>query len=331
LNRRNSPVCGLPSGILMDEFAVESINLTKTFDSFVAVDSVSFRVRKGEIFGMLGPNGSGKSTTIRMLCGLLDPTSGTARIAGADVCKEPECVKEHIGYMSQKFSLYQDLTAAENLRFYAGAYGIPREAQAERIAEIIELTGLRGKEKVLARDLPTGYRQRLAVGAAILHRPEIVFLDEPTSGADPVSRRRFWDLIYDVTTRGATVIVTTHYMDEAERCDAVLLLSRGKVIACGTTTELKKNIKGKILSIETNRPTESLEVVSSLSGVQDVALYGRSIHALTQEPETVSKAAERELRQRGLEVARIRKVAPTLEDVFVTLIGGREYERGHLE
>ena len=315
----------------MDEYAVESINLTKTFDSFVAVDSVSFKVRKGEIFGMLGPNGSGKSTTIRMLCGLQDPTSGTARIAGADVCKEPECVKEHIGYMSQKFSLYTDLTAAENLRFYAGAYAIPREVQAERIAEIIELTGLRGREKTLARDLPTGYRQRLAVGAAILHQPEIIFLDEPTSGADPVSRRRFWDLIYDVTTRGATVIVTTHYMDEAERCDTVLLLSGGKVIACGSPAELKREIKGKILSIETNRPTQALEIASDLAGVQDVALYGRAIHILTQDPDAVSEAAERELRQSGLEVARIWEVAPTLEDVFVTMIGGREYEKGQIE
>ena len=315
----------------MDEYAVESINLTKTFDSFVAVDSVSFKVRKGEIFGMLGPNGSGKSTTIRMLCGLLDPTSGAAKVAGADVCKEPECVKEHIGYMSQKFSLYTDLTAAENLRFYAGAYAIPRDAQAERIAEIIELTGLQGREKTLARDLPTGYRQRLAVGAAILHRPEIIFLDEPTSGADPVSRRRFWDLIYDVTTRGATVIVTTHYMDEAERCDTVLLLSGGKVIACGSPAELKKEVKGKILSIETNRPTQALEITSALPGVQDVALYGRAIHILTQDPDAVSEAAERELRQSGLEVARIWEVAPTLEDVFVTMIGGHEYEKGQLE
>lgn len=316
----------------MDEYAVESINLTKKFDSFVAVDSVSFEVREGEIFGMLGPNGSGKSTTIRMLCGLMDPTSGTAKVAGRDVREDPEYIKQRIGYMSQKFSLYTDLTAEENLRFYAGVYGVPRESRKQRIAEIVELTGLRGRERTLARDLPTGYRQRLALGSAIIHQPRIIFLDEPTSGADPVSRRRFWDLIYGVTAQGATVMLTTHDMDEAERCDTVLLLSAGKVVACGTPTELKKErIRGRILSIDTNRPAECLAAVSELPGVTDVALYGRSVHVLTQDPETVRRLAEQELCGKGMEVAGIREVPPTLEDVFVSLIGREEYERGQIE
>ena len=316
----------------MDEYAVESINLTKTFDSFVAVDSVSFRVRKGEIFGMLGPNGSGKSTTIRMLCGLMDPTSGTAKVAGRDVRADPEYVKANIGYMSQKFSLYVDLTAEENLRFFAGVYGVPKEVREQRIAEIIEVAGLRGRERTLAGDLPTGFRQRLALGSAIVHRPRIIFLDEPTSGADPVSRRRFWDLIYDMTAQGATVMVTTHYMDEAERCDTVLLLSGGKVIACGTPAELKRDkIRGKILSVETSHPARCLEVVSDLPGVQEVALYGRSIHVLTQDPEALSTLAEKELCGKDVEVGAIREVTPTLEDVFVSLIGGQAFEGGQLE
>ena len=316
----------------MDEFAVESINLTKKFGDFVAVDHVSFTVRKGEIFGMLGPNGSGKSTTIRMLCGLLDPTSGTARVAGVDVCEDPDGVKARIGYMSQKFSLYSDLTSVENLRFFAGIYGVPRGERDARIAEIIEMTGLEGRERTLAEDLSTGYRQRLALGCAIVHDPKIIFLDEPTSGSDPVSRRRFWDLIYDVTEAGATVIVTTHYMDEAERADTVVLLSGGRIIAYGTPAELKQDkIQGKILSVETNMPTESLEIVANLPGADDVALYGRSIHVATQDPDRVRLEAERALHTNGMRIVGIEEVAPTLEDVFVSLIGGEEYRRGELE
>lgn len=316
----------------MDECAVESIDLTKKFGEFTAVDAISFKVRKGEIFGMLGPNGSGKSTTIRMLCGLMDATSGSAMVAGVDVAKCTDYVKAHIGYMSQKFSLYMDLTTEENLRFYAGVYSIPRVVRDVRIAEIIDMTGLHGFEKTLTKDMSTGYRQRLALGSAIIHEPEIIFLDEPTSGSDPLSRRRFWDLIYDVTSRGATVIVTTHYMDEAERCDSLILMSGGKIIANGTPTQLKREkIKGTILSIDTNRPTESLEVVSALPGVKDVALYGRSIHVLTTEPDQLTRSAEKALAEKGMSIQKIAPVQPTLEDVFVTLIGGQEYRRGPIE
>jgi ABC-2 type transport system ATP-binding protein len=259
----------------LNDFAVECRELTKRFGTFTAVDHISFTVKPGEIFGMLGPNGSGKSTTIRMLCGIMDPTSGTATVAGKDIRREPDAVKERIGYMSQKFSLYPDLTTFENLRFYAGVYGIPKELQAERIAEIISSTGLSGQENILAGSLSTGVRQRLALGSAIIHSPKIIFLDEPTSGADPVSRRRFWNLIYDMTDLGATVIVTTHYMDEAERCDSVLLIENGRIIACGTPVELKtQKISGQILSVETCQPTETMEIAMHLPGVEDVALYG---------------------------------------------------------
>lgn len=309
----------------MDGYAVESIELTKKFGEFKAVDALSFQVKKGEIFGMLGPNGSGKSTTIRMLCGLMDPTSGTARVAGADVCSDPEYVKAHIGYMSQKFSLYMDLTTYENLRFFAGIYGIPRSEQSARISEIVGMTGLDGYENTLTMEMSTGFRQRLALGSAIIHKPEIIFLDEPTSGSDPVSRRRFWDLIYDVTAQGATVIVTTHYMDEAERCDTLILMNGGRIIASGTPAQLKREkIKGTILSIDTNRPTEALEIVTNLTGVQDVALYGKSIHALTSNPDTTTPLIRESLERKGMSVGQIVPVEPTLEDVFVTLIGGHE-------
>ena len=317
---------------MSDEYAIESLNLTKKFGDFVAVNSVSFKVKRGQIFGMLGPNGSGKSTTIRMLCGILDPTSGTAKVAGVDVRENPELVKANIGYMSQRFSLYTDLTAEENLRFYAGVYGVPKEERDQRIAQTIEMAGLRGKERVLTGELSTGIRQRLALGSAIIHQPKIIFLDEPTSGADPVSRRRFWDLIYDLTAHGATVMLTTHYMDEAERCDTVLLISRGSVIALGTPAELKREkVQGKILSVETDQPTEALDIVSAIPGVQDVALYGRSIHAVTSDPDALTRLAREQLGRRNVEVREISEVTPTLEDVFVSLIGGQEFERGQVE
>lgn len=318
--------------LLSDECAVESIELTKQFGNFVAVNNLSFKVSKGEIFGMLGPNGSGKSTTIRMLCGLLDPTSGTAYVAGIDVRKDPEYVKSHIGYMSQKFSLYTDLTAEENLRFYAGVYGIQKKEQPKRIAEMIEHAGLQGTEKVLAADLSTGFRQRLALGSAIIHRPQIVFLDEPTSGSDPVSRRRFWDLIYDVTEQGSTVIVTTHYMDEAERCDTVMLMSGGKLIAIGTPPQLKREtIKGSILSISTDKPTEALGIIQSLPDVNDTALYGRSIHAVTTRPEALIERIGEDIPKHGIKILSVQKITPNLEDVFVSLLGHRVNEEGDAE
>jgi len=222
--------------------SVELVQLTKRFGDYVAVDQVTLEVSKGEIFGFLGPNGAGKSTTIRILCGLLAPSSGTASVAGFDVASEPEKVHESIGYMSQKFSLYDDLTIEENIDFFSGIYGVPREKRADRKRYAIEMAGLQGSESLLTRTLPGGLKQRLALGCAILHKPPIVFLDEPTSGVDPIARRAFWDLIYRLSEAGQTVFVTTHYMDEAEYCHRLALMYKGKMISLGTPAEMKRSM-----------------------------------------------------------------------------------------
>jgi len=223
----------------MSGFSIEVSGLTKKFGTFVAVDSVSFQVARGEIFGFLGANGAGKSTTIRMLCGLLNPTSGEAIVGGFSVRTQPEKVKEHIGYMSQKFSLYDDLTAVENIRFFGGIYGLGRSRIRTRLPWILEMAGLRGREHSQTKELAGGWKQRLALGCALIHEPEIVFLDEPTGGVDPVSRRRFWDLIYGLSVRGVTVFVTTHYLDEAEYCHRIMLMHAGEIVAGGSPRELK--------------------------------------------------------------------------------------------
>lgn len=222
-----------------NDYAVVVENLEKRFGSFVAVDRISFQVDRGEVFGFLGPNGAGKSTTIRMLCGILAPTAGRGTVAGFDIRTQPEQIKAHIGYMSQKFSLYQDLTVEENIDFYSGIYCIPREKKRERKEWVIEMSGLAEHRHHLTSILSGGWKQRLALGCAILHEPPIIFLDEPTSGVDPISRRQFWDLIYDLSSRGVTVFVTTHYMDEAEYCNRLGLIYRGELIALGTPHELK--------------------------------------------------------------------------------------------
>src|SRR5208337_1077181 len=231
--------------------SVEVEDLVKRFGSFTAVNHVTFQARTGEVFGFLGPNGSGKSTTIRILCGLLQPTSGLARVSGIDVAKNPEVVRKNIGYMSQKFSLYNDLTVVENLRFFAGLYSVPFTVLPERMAWALHMAGLEGREQTPTRDLAVGWKQRLALGCAVLHRPPIVFLDEPTSGVDPVSRRKFWELIQEMVGEGTTVFVTTHYMDEAEYCNRLVLIDRGRIVAMGTPTELKtRSMKGELLLVE---------------------------------------------------------------------------------
>jgi len=232
------------------ELAIEVKSLSKRFGDFVAVDAVSFEVERGRIFGFLGANGAGKSTTIRMLCGLLDPTSGTATVGGYDIRREPERVKRVIGYMSQKFSLYEDLTVVENIRFFGGAYGLAKKAVDARLAWVLEMAGLAGRERSLTRTLSVGWKQRLALGCAILHEPQIVFLDEPTGGVDPASRRRFWELINDLSERGITVFVTTHYLDEAEYCNDIRLIHAGRIVAGGSPGELKtKVIRNPILEV----------------------------------------------------------------------------------
>src|SRR5208337_8350 len=256
----------------LNGYSVEVENLVKRFGDFTAVDRISFQTRTGEVFGFLGPNGSGKSTTIRILCGLLRPSSGRAIVAGYDVVESPELIRRNIGYMSQKFSLYADLTVLENLRFYAGMYGVPAAELRGRIDWALEMAGLRGRESNLTGTLSGGWKQRLALGCAVLHRPPIVFLDEPTSGVDPVSRRQFWDLIQQMVGEGVTVFVTTHYMDEAEYCNRLVLIDRGRIVAMGTPTELKtRSMKGQILLVECEPLGPGLEALSQAPGVLDAA------------------------------------------------------------
>lgn len=306
------------------EIAIEVINLTKRFGSFTAVDSINFQVRQGEIFGFLGPNGAGKSTTIRMLCGILKPTEGTGTIAVYDISKHQEEIKKQIGYMSQRFSLYEDLTVAENINFYGGIYGLKSDKLKERRAYIINMAGLAGREKSLVAELSAGWKQRLALGCAIIHQPKILFLDEPTSGVDPISRRNFWDLIYQVASEGATVLVTTHYMDEAEHCDRLSLIYRGKLIAIGTPDELKGSYSGELLEVECDPLMEGLEVLSKNSLIHDLALFGASLHLTVSDSQAAVPEIKNALNQASIRVARIEQVQPSLEDVFVSLIESQE-------
>ncbi len=303
------------------DLAVKVENLERRFGDFVAVDRVSFAVSRGEIFGFLGPNGAGKSTTIRMLTGLLTPTGGTGRVGGYDIRKEGEAIKGIIGYMSQKFSLYEDLTVEENLDFYGGIYRIPGEKKAARKAWALQMAGLIGREGSLTRELAGGWRQRLALGAAILHEPRILFLDEPTSGVDPISRRNFWDLIRTLAHQGVTIFVTTHYMDEAEYCDRLALIYRGRLIALGTPEQLKReHMPEDVLEVAVDRPVEALEVLARVPAAREAALFGALLHVVVADAATDLAAVRGELERAGLTVARIEKILPSLEDVFVSLI-----------
>jgi ABC-2 type transport system ATP-binding protein len=297
--------------------------LVKRFGDFTAVDRIGFEARRGEILGFLGPNGAGKSTTIRILCGLLKPTAGRAQVAGYDVARQAEAVRQRIGYMSQKFSLYNDLRVIENLRFFAAMYEVPRAGLAERISWALEMAGLRDRESALTGTLPTGWKQRLALGCAVLHRPPILFLDEPTSGVDPISRRQFWDLIHEMAGEGVTVFVTTHYMDEAEYCNRLLLLYRGRIVAEGTPAELKRGaVKGELLLAECEPLGEALAALRKAPGVLDAAVFGNALHLVVGEA-----AAARQLRPylagKGIRVGRLEPIRPSLEDVFVAVTSGQ--------
>ena len=301
--------------------AVHVRDLTRVFGAFVAVDHLAFEIPYGAVWGFLGPNGAGKSTTIRMLCGILSPTSGEADVLGYDVTRDPEEVKLRIGYMSQRFSLYNDLTAEENLRFYAGVYGLSQTEGRDVAAQWIARAGLRGRERVLAADLSGGWKQRLALGCAVLHRPQMVFLDEPTSGVDPVSRREFWDLIGQFAESGVTVMVTTHYMDEAEHCDTLAFILGGRIIALGTPEEIKRRkMSGDLLEIATPQYAEALDLLATLPQVREAALFGRTIHVTVPDGQAVAPLLREALTQRGLTVDRIAPVPPSLEDVFVSLV-----------
>jgi ABC-2 type transport system ATP-binding protein len=295
-------------------------DLVKRFGDFLAVDHISLETRKGEIFGFLGPNGAGKSTTIRMLCGLLRPTSGRAIVAGYDVAREPEAVRQKIGYMSQKFSLYNDLKVIENLRLFAGLYNVPSGSLKQRIDWALDTANLKGQENLIVGTLPGGWKQRLALGCAVLHRPPIIFLDEPTSGVDPISRRQFWELIHTMAGDGVTVFVTTHYMEEAEYCNRLALIFRGKMVALGTPSELKhKSMKGELLLVECDPLGPAVEALQSAPMVMDAAVFGNALHLVVEQAEAASPEVKKYLGDRGVTVRRIEEIRPSLEDVFVSL------------
>ncbi len=299
--------------------------LTRRFGDFTAVDRVTFDVRAGEIFGLLGPNGAGKSTTIRMLCGILAPTSGGGTVAGFDIGAEPERVKQHIGYMSQRFSLYEDLTVEENIDFFGGIYRIPAARKAARKEWVLGMAGLADRRGAAAGALAGGFKQRLALGCAILHEPPVLFLDEPTSGVDPIARRAFWELIHGLAAGGVTVLVTTHYMDEAEYCDRLGLVYRGELAALGTPGELKAgSLAGELLDIRCERPQDALGSLSAVPGVRGAALFGQGIHATVTRADEAVPAIRDALAAGGFAPGRIERAAPTLEDVFVNLVEERD-------
>ena len=299
--------------------AISAVELTRRFGQFVAVDRVSFDVQAGEIFGFLGSNGAGKSTTIRMLCGLLKPTSGTATVGGIDVGRDPEGVKRRIGYMSQRFSLYEQLTVDENIRFFGGLYGLEGKRLEDRRAFVLEMAGLRGREKMRASQLAGGWRQRLALGCSILHEPPILFLDEPTGGVDPLSRREFWNLIDQLSTSGVTVLVTTHYLDEAEHCHRIAIIHAGRLAALGSTRELKGIFDNRaILEIRAARPVDAMRLLDAMDEVEKTSVFGTAVHAVLKpgRPHAERALADR-LSKAGVEVAAIAAVQPSLEDVFL--------------
>jgi ABC-2 type transport system ATP-binding protein len=301
--------------------AVEIRDLVKQFGDFTAVDHVSLEVAKGEIFGFLGPNGAGKSTTIRILCGLLSPTSGSATVSGFDVARQPEQVKRSIGYMSQKFSLYDDLTVEENIDFFSGIYGVPHERRAERKRHVLEMAGLTERRDAATGTLSGGWKQRLALGCAILHDPPVLFLDEPTSGVDPIARGAFWALIGDLSRSGRTVFVSTHYMDEAEYCHRLALMYKGKVIALGTPADLKRRMEGQtLMAVESEDLLETMKALEGVKGVDDVAVFGNGLHVTLTEAGAADTVRER----LGGGLKRFERIAPSMEDVFVGLIEAEE-------
>jgi len=304
----------------VNDLSVSVEHLTRRFGSFTAVDDVSFEVRRGEVFGFLGPNGAGKTTTIKMLTGLLQPTSGRGTVAGFDLARETESVKRSIGYMSQLFSLYGDLTVDENIAFFAGLYGVPRERRAERHDWVLEMAGLKDHRARLTQELSLGWKQRLALGTAVLHEPPVLFLDEPTSGVDPISRRDFWDLIYGLAARGTTVFVSTHYMEEAEYCHRLALMSRGRIIALDRPAGLRAAMPAPLLEIRTDDGPRAVEALADAPGVIDVGLFGRAVHVTVRDAERARAELPRHLAAAGLPARDLRVVEPSLEDVFVALV-----------
>jgi ABC-2 type transport system ATP-binding protein len=306
--------------------AVQAHDLTKVYSDVVAVDKLSLEIREGEVFAFLGPNGSGKTTTIRMLCGIVTPTAGQGRVLGFDISTQSESIKARIGYMSQRFALYEDLTVRENLEFYASVYQVPRARRSARLAELIAMAGLSGRERQLAGHLSGGWKQRLALGCAIVHEPPLLFLDEPTAGVDPVSRRSFWTLIYGLARSGVTIFLTTHYIDEAEHADRVALMLSGQMVALAPPRQLRESgLAGILLEVEAEPAVEALQLLPEVHGVREVTLYGSVLHVLVDSltPEELADAA----RLRGLAVGGVREIKPSLEDVFVSRIRGHAHDR----
>ena len=300
--------------------AVEVHDLTKKFGDFTAVDRVTFTVQPGEIFGFLGPNGAGKTTTIRMLSGLLAPTSGDACVADLDILTETEDVKQRIGYMSQLFSLYGDLTVDENIAFFAGLYGVAGERLERRRAWVLRMAGLEDHRRQLTAELSLGWKQRLALGCAVLHEPPILFLDEPTSGVDPVSRRNFWELIYSLADGGTTVLVSTHYMEEAEYCHRLALMNRGRLIALDTPANVRRLMQEPLLEVTTREGPAVAQALQGAPGVLEAAMFGRAVHVVVEDARAAAAALPAFLASRGLEIQHIAPITPSLEDVFVALV-----------
>ena len=310
-----------------DNIAVSVQSLEKKFGSFTAVNRINFEVKKGEIFGFLGPNGAGKSTTIRMLCGIISPTAGSGKVGGYDIIKEQHKIKENIGYMSQKFSLYNDLTIEENINFYSGIYKIPNLEKKERFKDTIRTAGLEGMEKNLTSTLAGGWKQRLALGCALLHKPKIIFLDEPTSGVDPITRANFWNVIKELADKGVTVFVTTHYMDEAENCNRMVLIYHGTIIAMGTPGEMKtKCMKNEVLEITLPDSQTWLERIGKIEGVKEAALFGANIHTVVYDSLKAIQKIKEFLNKEGVKNFFVSKISPSLEDVFVSSIENYDLE-----
>lgn len=307
-------------------YSIEVKNLTKQFGSFTAVNGISFKVKAGEIFGFLGANGAGKTTAIKMMCGILEPSSGDAIVSGYSIANDPDNVKLNIGYMSQRFSLYNDLSVGENIDFFGGVYGLEGKELEERKKWVLEIANLQARENMLTGSLPGGIKQRLALGTAVIHKPNIVFLDEPTSGVDPISRRSFWDLIHDLSEQGVTVFVTTHYLEEAEYCNNIILIDSGELIAEGSSKELKsKYINHKIIEIECSNVLKSLEVLDKETFVIDTSIFGNTIHVSVTENEDYEMLIRRALEnEKDIEIKRISEITPTLEDVFIHLLEKRK-------
>jgi ABC-2 type transport system ATP-binding protein len=309
-----------------DQYPIVVEDLTKLFGDFTAVDHVSFHVEAGQIFGWLGPNGAGKTTTIRMLLGLMQPTSGYTYVLGFNSATDAKVIHDHIGYMSQQFTLYNDLTPKQNIHFYGMIHGLSDNELRLREVEIIKMAGLVGRENVLTGGLSGGWKQRLALGCAIVHRPKVVFLDEPTAGVDPISRREFWDLIYGMAKQGVTVLVTTHYMDEAELCQRIGFISQGRLVALDSPARLKlTQMRGQVLEIRTPHPEKAMRTLKAAQNrgdikLDEVALYGVQIHAVVSDPEQSKKILRETLEKEGIEVIAIEAIAPTLEDVFISSV-----------